>query len=89
MVVLNLMHIQDGPAFGPLMYFRKQKLRALSLPDDYKHDSVLLITPTGVKHTLAENISNLELVELIQELIDVTCDSMTTWADAKSLYRRT
>jgi hypothetical protein len=87
-VLLNLQFIQDGPAFGPLMYLRKQKLKALGMPDDYVYDIVELITPVGTRHVLGENISNPEFIRIIQELIDVTCDAMTDWAEPKSLYRR-
>jgi len=82
MLTLNLQHIND-----PLTYLRKQKLRALSLQSDYTTD-VQLITPIGTCHELATNISNIELTELIQLLIDETMDSMTIWCDNKCLYFR-
>ena len=81
MLILNLQYIPD-----PLPYLRKQKLRALSLPSDYTTD-VQLITPLGTTHELGET-SNLELVDLIQELIDHTCDAMTIWCEQRSMYIR-
>ena len=82
MLTLNLQHITD-----PLTYLRKQKLLALSLQSDYTTD-VQLITPVGTCHELATNISNIELTELIQLLIDETMDAMTIWCDNKCLYFR-
>ena len=83
MLTLNLQHIND-----PLTYLRKQKLRALSLPDHTVISSLHLITPVGTRHELATNISNIELTELIQLLIDETMDALTIWCDNKCLYFR-
>lgn len=84
MLTLNLQHIPD-----PIVYLRKQKLRALSLPDETRIEDVRLITPIGTQYELAKNISNLELSSLIQDLIDETMDALTIWADQKSIYHFT
>jgi hypothetical protein len=81
MLTLNLQHIPD-----PIAYLRKQKLRALSLPDKTIINDVRLTTPIGTQYELAKNISNLELSSLIQDLIDETMDALTIWADQKSIY---
>ncbi len=83
MILINLQHINE-----PLGYLLKHKLRSLSLPDDYVLDRIVLITPAGVKHELASNISNLEFTELIQLLIDETVDALTVWAEQRSIYVR-
>lgn len=83
MLTINLQYIPD-----PLPYLRKHKLRALALPPDNVTD-VKLITPLGATYDIGTSISNLELVEIIQELIDVSCDAMTIWCDQRSLYTRT
>jgi hypothetical protein len=80
MLTLNLQYITD-----PLPYLRKQKLRALALPSDYTTD-VQLITPLGTTHEFTKVTSNLELVELIQELIDVSYDAMAIWCEQRSMY---
>ena len=82
MITLNLQHIPD-----PLPYLRKQKLRALGLPDTYVTD-VQLITLSGAHYELG-TMTNLELISIIQELIDVSCDAMTIWCDQRSLYIKT
>lgn len=79
MLTLNLQHITD-----PLTYLRKQKLRALGLPDTTV-TAIQLITPSGARYELG-TMTNLELVSLIQELIDVSCDAMTIFCDQRSLY---
>ena len=81
MLIINLQHIPD-----PIVYLRKQKLRALSLPDETRIEDVRLTTPIGTQYELAKNISNLELSSLIQDLIDETMDALTIWADQKSIY---
>jgi hypothetical protein len=81
MLTINLQYIPD-----PLPYLRKQKLRALALLPDNITDA-RLITPLGVTHDLG-TMSNLELVKIIQELIDVTCDATTIWCEQRSMYIR-
>jgi hypothetical protein len=81
MLNLNLQYISD-----PLQYLRKQKLRALSLPEA-AITNVKLITQLGVIHEFGI-VSNLELINLIQELIDVSCDAMTIFCEQRSLYVR-
>ena len=82
--ILNLQYIPD-----PIPYLHKQKLRAMSLPDDYIYNLISLITPSGVKMNLAENITNEQFINLIQEILDVTYDATTEWADLKNLYAKT
>ena len=80
-MIINLQYIPD-----PLAYLQKQKLRALGLPDGYITNEVYLVTPMGDKYELAKDISNLELVNLIQDLIDETIDALTIWCTQRSLY---
>lgn len=81
-LTFNLQHLTD-----PRAYLHKQKLRALSLDPAKVNETVELITPSGLKYQVAKNISNLELIELIQDLIDATYDAMTEWADQINIYQ--
>lgn len=84
MLLINLKDIQD-----PRVYLYKHKLRALALDPEGKVDIVILQTPSGISYEIARDISNHELVTLIEDLIDVTYDSMTSWVDLKTIYHRT
>ena len=81
MILINLKDIQD-----PCAYLYKHKLRVLALQGDAVNDIVVLQVPSGTSYEIARNISNHELVKLIEDLIDVTYDAMTTWADQRNIY---
>jgi len=82
MITLNLTNIAD-----PRVYLYKQKLWALSLDPEATYDKIILIVPSGLSYELAHDITNLELVKLIEDLIDATYDAMTTWAEQKNIYQ--
>jgi len=82
-VILNMKDITD-----PKTYLHKQKLRALSIDPLKEVSAVILITPSGIKYEVATDVNYEEVVYIIQELIDVTYDSMVNWADEVNMYRR-
>ena len=75
-LILNLQYITD-----PRSYLFKQKLKYLALNPAKIVHKVILTTPSGLAYELAENITNADVITLIQDIIDATCDSMTSWSE--------
>lgn len=83
-MILDLRNISD-----PRPYLHKRKLQCLGMNQDQILAELILISPTSKEYILAETITYAEATEIIQSVIDVTYDAMTSFGIETNLYSRT